>query len=71
MIGMENTLTLNPLRESHSGEYSCLVTDGPIVGCEVHRVTVQGIDCLVHLNANLYLYVSSYMTRLNLVQMEL
>ena len=47
MIGTENTLTLNPLLESHSGEYSCLVTDGPIVGCGVHRVAVQGTDCLV------------------------
>ena len=45
-IGTEGTLTLNPLLESHSGEYSCLVTDQTrnVVGCGVYRVTVQGMD---------------------------
>ena len=44
-IGNQATLTLSPLRESHGGEYSCLITDQPddLVGCGVHRVSVQGI----------------------------
>ena len=47
MMGTQATLTLNPLLESHSGEYSCLVTDqaGGLVGCGVERVTVEGMDC--------------------------
>ena len=46
MVGTQATLTLNPLLESHSGEYSCLVTDqsNGLVGCGVHRVIVQGMD---------------------------
>ena len=46
MVGIQATLTLNPLLESHRGEYSCLVTDqsNGLVGCGVHRVTVQGRD---------------------------
>ena len=46
MIGTQATLTLNPLLESNSGEYSCLVTDqaGGLVGCGVERVTVEGMD---------------------------
>ena len=44
MAGTASTLTLNPLLESHTGEYSCLITDQSdgLVGCGVHRVTVQG-----------------------------
>ena len=44
VIGTQATFTLNPLRESHSGEYSCLITDQSdgLVGCGVHRVSVQG-----------------------------
>ena len=44
VIGTQATLTLNPLRESHGGEYSCLITDQSdgLVGCGVHRVSVQG-----------------------------
>ena len=46
MVGTQATYTLNPLMESHSGEYSCLVTDlsDGMVGCGVYRVTVQGMD---------------------------
>ena len=46
MVGTEVTYTLNPLMESHSGEYSCLVMDQSdgMVGCGVNRVTVQGMD---------------------------
>ena len=46
MVGSDATYTLNPLMESHSGEYSCLVTDQSdgMVGCGVYRVTVQGMD---------------------------
>ena len=45
MIGTQATLTLNPLRESNSVEYSCLITDQSdgLVGCGVHRVSVQGV----------------------------
>ena len=44
VISTQATLTLNPLRESHGGEYSCLITDQSdgLVGCGVHRVSVQG-----------------------------
>ena len=46
MVGVQATLTLNPLLESHSGEYSCLITDQSdgLVGCGLNRVTVQGMD---------------------------
>ena len=46
LIGSQATLTFNQLRESNSTEYSCLVTDqiSTVVGCGVHRVTVQGMD---------------------------
>ena len=46
MVGTQATLTLSPLMESHSGEYSCLITDQSdgLVGCGVHRVTVQGMN---------------------------
>ena len=70
MIGNGSTLSLNPLLESHSGEYSCLVTDqsDDLVGCGVHRVTVQGMDCLIlmqiiyyvstyHIHVNVYMFV--------------
>ena len=45
-VGTQATLSLNPLLESNTGEYSCLVTDQArsVVGCGVERVTVQGID---------------------------
>ena len=45
-VGTQATLTLNPLLESNTGEYSCLVTDQArnVVGCGVERVTVQGMD---------------------------
>ena len=44
-VGTQATLTRNQLRESHGGEYSCLITDQSdgLVGCGVHRVSVQGI----------------------------
>ena len=54
-IGTQATLTLNPLLESHSGEYFCLVTDQSdgLVGCGVHRVTVQGMNWVcVHVCIN-------------------
>ena len=45
LIGSEATLSLSPLRESDTGEYSCLVTDQTrsLVGCGLTRVDVQGI----------------------------
>jgi hypothetical protein len=45
-VGTQATLTLNPLLESHTGEYSCLITDQSdgLVGCGLHRVSVQGIS---------------------------
>ena len=45
-VGTQATLTLSPLLESNTGEYSCLVTDQArsVVGCGVERVTVQGMD---------------------------
>ena len=59
MIGTQATLTLNPLLESNSGEYSCLVTDqsSSLVGCGVERVTVQGMDCMLGLNVSLIVHV--------------
>ena len=49
MIGSGSTLTLNPLLESSSGEYSCQVTAGSGAdqrfGCGVTRVDVQGSHC--------------------------
>jgi hypothetical protein len=44
-VATQATLTLNPLRESNTGEYSCLITDQSdgLVGCGLHRVSVQGI----------------------------
>ena len=44
-IDTQATLVLNPLMESDSGEYSCLITDQSdgLVGCGVHRVSVQGM----------------------------
>ena len=46
MVGTQANYAFNPLMESHSGEYSCLVTDlsDGMVGCGVYRVTVQGMD---------------------------
>ena len=46
MVGSQATLTLNPLLESKTGEYSCLVTEGASgrVGCGVERVAVQGME---------------------------
>ena len=45
-VGTQATLTLSPLLESNTGEYSCLVTDQArsVVGCGVERVSVQGKD---------------------------
>ena len=46
MVGSSSTLTLNPLMESNSGEYSCQVSAGSGAGqrfgCGVTRVVVQG-----------------------------
>jgi hypothetical protein len=45
VISTQATLTLNPLLESHTGEYACLITDqsDDLIGCGVYRVAVQGI----------------------------
>ena len=50
MVGTQATYAFNPLMESHSGEYSCLVTDQSDgrVGCGVYRVTVQGINVMMY-----------------------
>jgi hypothetical protein len=74
VIGTQATLTLNPLMESYTGEYSCMITDQSdgLVGCGVHRVSVQGIlgtgrvctyEIIVHLWvfykwANIILFIS-------------
>ena len=61
MVGTQATLTFNQLLESHSGEYSCLITDHSdgLVGCGVHRVTVLGMDwACVHM----YMYVCACMS---------
>ena len=46
MVGSGSTITLNPLMESNSGEYSCQVSAGTGAdlrhGCGVTRVAVQG-----------------------------
>ena len=47
LVGNVFTLTLNPLLESNTGEYSCQVTAGDDVsqrfGCGVSTVVVQGL----------------------------
>ena len=47
LVGNVSTLTLNPLLESNTGEYSCQVTAGngadQRFGCGVTRVVVQGL----------------------------
>ena len=47
LVGNVSTLTLNPLLESNTGEYSCQVTAGSGAsqrfGCGVTRVSVQGV----------------------------
>ena len=51
MVGSESTLTLNPLLESSTGEYSCQVTAGSGAdqrfGCGVTWVAVQGGSFIV------------------------
>ena len=61
MVGSGFTLTLNPLLESNSGEYSCQVSAGSGAdqrfGCGVTRVAVQG---LTKFYINNYLFSSFY-----------
>ena len=61
MVGSGSTLTLNPLLESNSGEYSCQVSAGSGAnqrfGCGVTRVAVQG---LTKFYINNYLFNSFY-----------
>ena len=53
LIGSEVTLRLSPLRESDTGEYSCLVTDQTrsLVGCGLTRVDVQGIYTCIQVSS--------------------